>query len=203
MTEVTRVPLQPIAKGSLVKLWIGVIVAALIGIGVAWAAVPGGVSVETVEAGSGPNPGPADVVFVNYVGKLPSGEVFDQSQELPIPVQGIFPEGTPLPLDGMIPGFREGAQQMQKGGKYVMTIPPSKGYGEEAQTNPQTGEEIIPGNSELIFEVTLNDFMSREDFDRRLAVLQQVMAQQQGAQQGAQGEGGAEGAPAPAPVPQN
>ena len=199
MTEVTRVPLQPIAKGSLAKLWLGVIIAALIGIGVAWAAVPQGVQVETVEAGSGPTPGPEDVVFVNYVGKLPSGEIFDQSQDLPIPVEGIFPEGTPLPLDGMIPGFREGAQEMQKGGTYVMTIPPSKGYGEEAQTNPQTGEEIIPGNSELVFEVTLNDFMSREDFDRRLAVLQQVMAQQQGAE----GEEGADGAPAPAPAPQN
>ena len=40
MTEVTRVPLQPVAKGSLTKLWIGVIVAALIGVGLAWAAVP-------------------------------------------------------------------------------------------------------------------------------------------------------------------
>ncbi|PIW56167.1 MAG: peptidylprolyl isomerase, partial [Sphingomonadales bacterium CG12_big_fil_rev_8_21_14_0_65_65_10] len=29
MTEVTRVPLQPIAKGSLLKLWIGIAIAVL------------------------------------------------------------------------------------------------------------------------------------------------------------------------------
>ncbi|MEO1220419.1 MAG: peptidylprolyl isomerase, partial [Pseudomonadota bacterium] len=31
MTEVTRVPIQPIAKGSLTKIWLGVLVAILIG----------------------------------------------------------------------------------------------------------------------------------------------------------------------------
>ena len=33
MTEITRVPLQPIKKGSLTKLWLGVAVAVLLGAG--------------------------------------------------------------------------------------------------------------------------------------------------------------------------
>lgn len=195
MTEVTRVPLQPIAKGSLTKLWIGVLLAIIIGAGIAWAAVPKGVQVTTITAGSGANPGPEDVVFVNYVGKLANGEVFDESQQVPLPVKDIFPEGNPLPLDRMIPGFTEGALQMQKGGKYVISIPAAKGYGAAGEVNPQTGEAVIPPNSDLTFEVELVDFMSQDDFERRISVFQQMMEQQQG------GEGGA-GAPMPPPNPE-
>ena len=36
MTEVTRVPILPIAKGSLTKLWLGVVAAVLLGAGIAW-----------------------------------------------------------------------------------------------------------------------------------------------------------------------
>ncbi len=194
MAEVTRVPLQPIAKGSLTKLWIGVIAAILLAAGLAWASVPRGVSVETVAEGSGPNPGPTDVVFAHYTGKLEDGTVFDQSQDIPLPVDGIFPDGTPLPLDRMVPGFAEGAQKMQKGGKYVLTIPAAQAYGAEGSRDPQ-GNEVIPPDSDLTFEVEVIDYMSMEDFERRLAALQQAMQMQQGAM--GEGQGG-ESAPAPA-----
>lgn len=167
MTEITRVPLHPIAKGSLTKLWLGVIAVILIGAGIAYAAIPSGVSVETVTAGTGPNPAATDVVLVNYTGKLSDGTVFDEGQQ------------TPLPLEGMIPGFKEGAMKMQKGGTYVMTIPSEKGYGAESKANPQTGEEVIPANSDLVFDVELIDFMSLEDFQARMAEMQQMMQQQQ------------------------
>jgi len=177
MTEVTRVPLHPIAKGSLTKLWLGVIIAVLIGVGLAWAAVPKGVSIDTITAGTGPSPSADDVVFVRYVGKLASnGEIFDESQDLPLPVEGIFPEGSPLPLDAMVPGFQEGAMQMQKGGKYELFIPSDKGYGD----TPPPGSPIPP-NADLLFDVEVVDFMSRDDFDRRIAILQQAMQGSPGA----------------------
>lgn len=188
MTEITRVPLHPIAKGSLTKLWLGVIAVILIGAGIAFASMPGGVEVETIQAGTGPNPATSDVVLVNYTGKLQDGTVFDEGQQ------------TPLPLEGMIPGFTEGALKMQKGGKYVMTIPSAKAYGAEAKMNPQTGEEAIPANSDLVFDVELLDFMSLEDFQARMAQMQQMMEMQQ-QQQGAPGAPGASGAP-PAPPQQ-
>lgn len=189
MAEITRVPIQPIAKGSLTRLWLGVIIAALIGLGIAYVAMPKGVDLETLTEGTGPNPTAEDVVFVKYVGKLADGTEFDRSQEIPLPVQGIFPEGNPLPLEAMVPGFREGALQMQKGGKYTLFIPADKGYGD----NPQPGSPIPPG-ADLVFEIELIDFMSREDFQRRLSILQQMMAQQ------APGQGPPEqgGEPAPA-----
>ena len=182
MTEITRVPLQPISKGSLTKLWIGVIIAVLLGAGLAWAAVPKGVSVETVAEGTGESPQVGDVVFVNYVGKLTDGTEFDRSQPLPIP-PGLFPDGNPLLLqEGAInDGFNEGLTQMKKGGEYVLIIPADQAYGAE----PPPGSPI-PANADLVFEVEVVDFMSEEDFQARAAAMQQMMQQQQ--QQGEPGE---------------
>jgi len=195
MTEITRVPLHPIAKGSLTKLWLGVILAALIGVGVAWAAVPQSTSVSTVQAGSGPVASDGDVVFVEYTGKLADGTVFDKNEGQAAPVEGVFPDGVPFPVEegAAIPGFLDGLRQVQKGGEYVFEIPADEAYGAE----PPEGSPI-PANADLTFEIKVTDFMSREDFDRRLQALQQVMQ----AQQGQGGEGGAPGA-GPPPPPQN
>ena len=171
MTEITRVPLQPIKKGSLTKLWLGIIVAVLLGAGLAWAAVPKGLGVETVTAGTGDSPKLGDVVFVNYVDKLADGTEFDRSQPMPIP-PGVFPEGNPLLLEegAIIDGFIEGLTQMQKGGSYVLTIPAEQAYG----AAPPPGSPIPP-NADLVFEVDVVDFMSREDFQTRAAALQSMM----------------------------
>lgn len=193
MTEITRVPIQPIAKGSLTKLWLGVAAAAALGAGLAWAAVPAGVSVETVQAGMGANPGESDVLFVKYTGKLADGTVFDEWAPPPIPVEGFFPEGSPLFMGNVVPGFREGAMKMQKGGKYMLEIPASKAYGDA----PPPGSSVPPG-ADLIFEVELIEFMSEEDFQRRLQALQQVMQMQQERQGGVPGgQPGAGGPPMP------
>ena len=183
MTEVTRVPILPIKKGSLPKLWLGVAAVALAGAGLAWAAVPEGVRVEQITAGTGGSPAIDDVVLVNYVGKLKDGTVFDQAQ------------GAPLPLGQMIPGFAEGLTKTQKGGKYRIDIPSEKGYGAEEKQNPQTGEVAFPANSDLVFEVELLDFISNADF-------QQMQQMRQAMEQAArQGQGGPGGAPVPLPLP--
>src|SRR3546814_5223074 len=41
MSEITAVPLRPIAKGSLTRLWVGVAIAALAGAGLAYAGTEG------------------------------------------------------------------------------------------------------------------------------------------------------------------
>jgi FKBP-type peptidyl-prolyl cis-trans isomerase FkpA len=173
MTEVTRVPIQPIAQGSLTKLWLGVVVAILIGAGLAWAAMPKGLSLDTIVAGTGDNPKVGDVVFVKYKGMLASNdEVFDESREIPLPIEGIFPEGSPFPIEegATIPGFFNGLQQMQKGGKYNLFIPADQAYGAE----PPPGAPIPP-NADLKFEIEVVDIMSRETFDRNLQVFQEAM----------------------------
>jgi len=194
MTEITRVPLQPIGKGSLTKLWIGIALAALAAIALAWASVPEGVTVEEVRAGQGAYPGATDVVFVNYTGRLDDGTVFDQSQPIPLPVEGILPSGTPLPLDNMLPGFGEALMKMQRGGTYVAEIPASKAYGD----TPPPGAPIPPG-ADLNFTIELIDFMPREEFEGRVQALQQMMQQQMSAPPGVEG---APPPPAGAPAPQ-
>lgn len=179
MTEITRVPIQPIARGSLTKLWLGVAAAVALGAGLAWAAMPKGVDVEVVAEGSGPSPSRADVIFVRYTGKLADGTVFDQSQDVELPIPGILPAGSPLPLSRMIPGFAEGAVQMKKGGKYTLFIPGDKAYGPEGQKDQQ-GNQVIPPDADLTFDVELVDFMSETEFQRRIQSLQQAMQMQQG-----------------------
>jgi len=177
MSEITRVPLQPVTKGSLTKIWLGVIVALLIGGTAAWAVRYQGLVVDTVKAGAGPSPTLSDVVLVNYAGHLTSGKEFDKGQKVAMPVQGV------------IPGFSQGLQKMQRGGKYTLKIPAAMAYGEQEQKNPGTGEVVVPANSDLVFEVELLDFKSAAEIEQQRQMLQQ-MQQQMG------GKGGA-GAPPP------
>ena len=199
MAEVTRVPLQPLSRGSLLMLFLGVLLGLAIAGAYAWITAPPGVDVTEVRAGTGDNPKATDVVFVRYTGKLKDGTVFDKSQDIPLPVPGVLPEGTPLPLEQMVPGFREAAMQMQRGGKYTVEIPAAKAYGETGRMDPQTGQGVPP-NSDLTFDIELVDFMPLPEVEAKFQQLQQMMMQQQ---QGAQGAapGGASPAPAPAPAP--
>ncbi len=182
----TAVPLRPIAKGSLTKLWVGVAAVAIAAAGLAYA---GTGSVETlgfvVQAeGQGASPTVSDVVLISYVGKLKDGTVFDQNPQ------------AALPVDGLVPGFTQALLKMKKGGKYHISIPPQLGYGAEAK-GP------IPANSTLEFDVELLDFKSRAEIE---AMQQQMQMMQGGA--GGPPAGGAPmpgvptpGAPMPAPAP--
>jgi len=162
MTEITRVPLQPIAKGALGKLWLGAVAIAVAAAGVAWAAKPPMVDVQTLRAGEGPSPTLEDVAIVDYKGRLADGKVFDQGQ-------------APFPLKGVIPGFTMALQQMQKGGKYTVVIPSELGYGEK-------GAGPIPPNADLTFDVEVLGVMNAEQF--QMMQQMQQMQQMQGAQGG-------------------
>lgn len=175
MTEITRVPLQPIAKGALGKLWLGVVAAALAAAGLAWATLPPLVNVEVLKAGSGASPTIADVAMINYKGMLPDGKVFDEGKQ------------AVLPLEGVIPGFTKALEQMQRGGKYKVFIPAKLAYGDR-----QAGE--IPPNTDLTFEIELIDFKSRAEIEQQQRMMQQLQEMQ--AQQEQQ-KGKGQGAPKP------
>jgi FKBP-type peptidyl-prolyl cis-trans isomerase FkpA len=159
MTEITRVPLPPIAKGSLTKLWVGLAAAALAAGGIAWAAMPLQVDVDTITAGHGPSPSLADVAVINYKGTLPDGKVFDQASSAVFPMQGV------------IPGFTKALEQMQAGGHYKVHIPAELAYGAEERPG-------IPANSDLDFDIEVLAFMSREQYIQQMQMMQAL--QQQG-----------------------
>ncbi len=173
----TAVPLRPIAKGSLTRLWIGVATVAVAAGGLAWAGQRGlepspssylahnahsdgvvttdsGLQFKVIEEGEGPSPTTTDVALVGYKGTLLDGTVFDENPQ------------TAMPVDGVVPGFSEGLQKMKKGGKYRLWIPPQLGYGEQA-AGP------IPANSVLVFDVQLHDFKSKAEIMQMQQMMQQ------------------------------
>jgi FKBP-type peptidyl-prolyl cis-trans isomerase FkpA len=108
-----------------------------------------GVFYVITEAGTGNNPNSCSNVSVSYVGKLEDGTVFDQTT--PQNPTAVFN------LRSLISAWTNVIPQLKKGGKVTLFVPPSKGYGSEDVIDRSTGRIIIPGNSILIFDITLND----------------------------------------------
>lgn len=98
--------------------------------------------------GSGATAGVCRVAAVRYVGRLPTGEVFDSTDT------GAVLRFSPG-LDAIIPGFAEGVLGMKVGGQRRVVIPPELGYG--AGTRPARGPGFtgIPANATLVFDITL------------------------------------------------
>jgi FKBP-type peptidyl-prolyl cis-trans isomerase FklB len=100
-----------------------------------------GLQYKVLEKGKGPKPTSNDSVMVTYKGMFMDSTVFDSTT-------GNQP--VPLNLQRTIPGLVEGLQLMREGARYRFFVPPELGYG--AQGAPP----VIPPNSLLIFDVTLN-----------------------------------------------
>ena len=99
-----------------------------------------GLKYVDLKPGSGATIKTGDQVTVNYVGKFLDGTVFDASSKhggTMDYVQGVT---------SLIPGWTEGTSTMKPGGKRKLIIPPNLGYGAD-------GNEVIPPNSTLIFEI--------------------------------------------------
>jgi FKBP-type peptidyl-prolyl cis-trans isomerase len=102
---------------------------------------PSGLQYKVISEGSGKQPGPTDVVTVNYEGRHLNGEVFDSSYKRNKPLQ--------FPLNRVIKGWTEGLQLMQEGAHYQLFIPPELAYGTTG-----AGQAIGPEET-LIFDVEL------------------------------------------------
>ncbi|AXK71869.1 FKBP-type peptidyl-prolyl cis-trans isomerase [Lysobacter sp. TY2-98] len=101
-----------------------------------------GLQYQVITQGTGPKPKADDQVTVNYTGKLLDGTKFDSSED--------HGGAATLPLNAVVPGWREGIQLMPVGSKYRLWIPASLGYGEQG-----TPGGPIPPNATLVFEVEL------------------------------------------------
>jgi len=163
--SVTAVPLQPLRKGSVAKLWIGLGALALLAAGAAWvgteamlssdpatflarnakeegvATTASGLQIKTVRPGRGPRIAINDGAIIEYEGRLLDGTVFDTTR-------GKGP--APMLVRQVVPGFAEALQLMQPGGKYRIWLPPTLAYGADV---PPGGP--IPPNAILDFDVTI------------------------------------------------
>lgn len=169
--SVTAVPIQPVKSSYIWWIWIGVVVAIAAAFLLArqgddfWTkslrdsdiqTTASGVKYKVLTPGSGPHPTDTDIALIGYEGRLPSGVVFDKNPQVPNPVNQF------------VPGFTEALKLMSKGEKMRIWIPSKLGYGAEAK-GP------IPANSNLIFEVTLTDFISQEDY-QKMMIQRQMMS---------------------------
>ncbi|MGQ0575192.1 MAG: FKBP-type peptidyl-prolyl cis-trans isomerase [Pseudonocardia sp.] len=97
---------------------------------------------DDLVVGTGQAAAPSDTVEVRYTGTLyTDGTLFDSSW-----ARGAEPIS--FPLSGVVPGFAQGIEGMQPGGRRVIVIPPELGYGPR-------GQGPIPANSTLVFVVDL------------------------------------------------
>lgn len=115
------------------------------------ARTPSGLGYTLLRPAAGTKPARSDVALVNYIGYLAAtGVVFDQGM------------GSPLPVDGVIPGFSEALQMMAKTGVGRFCIPAAMGYGAQ-------GSGPIPANADLVFQVELVDYKTAADVERMRA----------------------------------
>ena len=120
-----------------------------------------GLKVYFNEKAGGETPEEGDTVLVNYRGYLSNGTMFDSNIEEAALEGGVFNQKRkdqdgyrPMPVlygpdAPMIPGFKEGIQQMSVGDQATLFIPAELGYGTRG------APPVIPPNSDIIFEVEL------------------------------------------------
>jgi len=175
MSSITAVPLRPIAKGSLTKLWLGILLLVIAAGGLAWAGTSGsehgtnaqfllwnarqdgviksasGLQYKVLSPGGGPTPTDEDVATIGYKGELRNGTAFDGQPSVQVPV------------GQMVPGFSEALKLMPKGAVYKIWLPPEIAYG----SNPPAGSPIPP-NAVLVFEVSMLQFENMAALQRQM-----------------------------------
>ena len=101
-----------------------------------------GLEYVIIEQGSGPAIKDGDSVPTNYYGvRKADGVMFDNS----------FDRGGPSPFNvgGLIPGFNEGMKLLNRGGKAILFIPSSLGYGAQGAGGD------IPPYADLVFYIDM------------------------------------------------
>ena len=113
--------------------------------------LPSGLQYKVMRAGDATagSPTMSDVVAVHYRGALLDGTVFDSTQ-------GQDP--AVFPVAGLIPGWTEALQLMHPGDYWTIWTPPNLAYGDK-------GDEVIPANSVLEFQMILLAFKSRAEIE--------------------------------------
>jgi len=190
MSAVTAVPLRPLARGSVLKLWIVLALLVAAAAGLAWwdtrrlqiVTYPSGVRVQTLREGNGPGMTVADVValrFQVHVNSVDGPLAGDSGAE---PLVGTVQD---LP-----PWLAEGLQTMRERGRYVVWVPVRNLL--NGQPVPPTARFTADDMFAVETQILQIDPGQASTFQMRR--IQQVMQQQQQQQQ-MQQQGGPGGPP--------
>lgn len=184
MSEVTAVPIRPLARFSVLKLWIGLLLLVLAAAALAWwgtrawqtVTLDSGVRYRVVAQGAGPAITPADVFALNYrlhVNDL-DAPVIESTQTAGQPYVATTAE--------IFPGFGEALQHMRAGGRYQLWLPPGQHVSGALPPGAPFG-----ASDTLVFEVEVLQIAAGMASARQMQMMQQMMQQQQ---QGAPPAGG-------------
>jgi hypothetical protein len=193
MSAITAVPLRPLAKGSVLKLWIAVGLLVLVAAGLGWwgtrglqrSAMPSGVQYQVIREGSGELISSADIVLVHFVGRRQNGEVFADTRREQQPLQAT--------TDNFLPGVGEGLKLMRKGSVYRFWVPPNVWRAQAGANMP------FDPNETLTFDVQVADVQFGAVALRRQQQMQELQRQlQSGGNSVAPAPEGNAAAPAPA-----
>ncbi|SQA95337.1 peptidylprolyl isomerase [Capnocytophaga ochracea] len=126
-------------------------------------ALPSGVKIFKLVDGKGKQPNQTHQVMVNYAGYLKNGTLFDSNVKEIEEAYGKYNslreqqggyQAFPMPYNTsaqLIPGFRDALLTMKVGDKIRVFIPAALGYGERG------AGDVIPPNSDLIFDIEITD----------------------------------------------
>ena len=191
--SVTAVPLHPLTKGTVAKLWIGLLIVVLMGVGLAWLGTrsqqyitaENGMRYRIVEAGEGNPVTPADIAMTELELLGPRGEVLQSTRESGRPAP-LMAQNTPTWLAPLVP-------ELRKGGSYQLFVPARDIF--EGQP-PPPDFPLQPGDTaEIRLRVV--------DIQREGVAQQQMQQQmqQQAMERMMQEQGGAPGGPGAGAAP--
>ncbi|MGQ0659450.1 FKBP-type peptidyl-prolyl cis-trans isomerase [Sphingosinicella sp.] len=176
--SVTAVPIRPLARGSVLKLWLALIVLCVAGAALAWigtaplqiVTTATGVRIQTLRAGTGATITPADLVAMRYRLTKLDGTQIENSDDMGQPFVASS--------DRVFPGFGEAMAMMQQGGRYRIWLPPGQHAPDPIPPGTPFGREDT-----LVFDVTVLQVAEG------MAAMQRMMGPQ-GGQPGAAPPGG-------------
>jgi hypothetical protein len=196
MSAVTAVPLRPLAKGSVLKLWIVLALMALAAAGLGWwgtrwmqeVTLESGARYRVVDPGTGPAFASQDAAAMHirlHVNNIDAPVIRDtaddQDGEQPVVVT----------FNQLPPGLRAAAPAFHTGGRYILWVPASV----------YIGGPIPPGapfseRDTLVLEVRVLQVAAGQAMALETRRVQQMMQQQQVMQQLQREQGGNAAAPA-------
>jgi FKBP-type peptidyl-prolyl cis-trans isomerase FkpA len=201
MSAVTAVPLRPLARGSVLKLWIGLALLVLAAVGLGWWGTSGlqvvtlesGARLRVIQEGSGPLFTERDGIALHlrvHVNSLDAPVVGDTAND------DDGPEPVVVTLSQMPQGLRSVATHFRANGRYLLTIP----------VPAYLGGPIPPGapfaaRDSLVLEIQTLQLQAGQAMaleTRRLQQMMQAQQQQQAMEQIRQQGAGAPAAPPPA-----
>lgn len=190
--SVTAVPIRPLSRGAVLKLWLGLLLLAVAAAGLAWVGtsafqvvtLDSGVRYRILREGTGPTITPADLFALRYKLRVneADGAVIEDSDATGQP----FVAST----QNIYPGFAEALQSMRAGNKFLLWLPP----GTHAQGPLRPGTPFT-ANDTLVFEVEVLQIAPG------MAAMQQMMGPPGAAPPGAAPPGAPPSGAAPPAAP--